>query len=379
MANDVFANGREISCKAADGKSICAFPDVCFTPPENPATPPGVPIPYPNTAFAKDTTSGSKTVKITNKEVMLKNQSYFKTSTGDEAGCAAKKGIVTSKIKGKVYFTSWSMDVKIEGENAVRHLDLTTHNHGSSICNTPPIAYADRMALILTSFDCQKELERIEDECDPPEEKAICPDTRVVDEVKTNQRLIQQQHPIGSQERKDAQDIVEIALDQYAMEVKENKCLDALRCALVSFNRANAGACCPPQTPEHLIPSSQFGPNRGAGHPNYKEGRAPCLCAEGGKSTGSHGLLGASRRKYIEDHGIPVNSSNLVWTMEDSAKCGAYAAHEVDKDCSEACIESQLKRGHNNMRIDDSEPLNSKQEEVKKDLSGFKAEFVGGD
>ena len=25
MANDVFANGREISCKAGDGKSICAF------------------------------------------------------------------------------------------------------------------------------------------------------------------------------------------------------------------------------------------------------------------------------------------------------------------------------------------------------------------
>jgi hypothetical protein len=66
MANDVFTNGREISCKVADGKSICAFPDVCFTPPENPATPPGVPIPYPNTAFAKDTASGSKTVKITN-------------------------------------------------------------------------------------------------------------------------------------------------------------------------------------------------------------------------------------------------------------------------------------------------------------------------
>jgi hypothetical protein len=65
MGNDVFANGREVSCKAADGKSICAFPDVCFTPPENPATPPGVPIPYPNTGMAKDTTSGSKKVKVT--------------------------------------------------------------------------------------------------------------------------------------------------------------------------------------------------------------------------------------------------------------------------------------------------------------------------
>ena len=135
MANNVFANCREISCKQADGKTICAFPDVCFTPPENPATPPGVPIPYPNTAFAKDTTSGSKHVKISGREVMLKNKSYFKTSTGDEAGCAAKKGVITSKIKGKAYFINWSMDVKFEGENVVRHLDMTTNNHASPTAN----------------------------------------------------------------------------------------------------------------------------------------------------------------------------------------------------------------------------------------------------
>lgn len=147
MGNDVFANGREISCKAGDGKSICAFPDVCMTPPENPATPPGVPIPYPNTGMAKDMTSGSKKVKISKKEVMLKNKSYFKKSTGDEAGCAAKKSVVTSKIQGKVYFNSWSMDVKFEGENVVRHLDLTTHNHASMPGGTPPWPYCDEMFL----------------------------------------------------------------------------------------------------------------------------------------------------------------------------------------------------------------------------------------
>ena len=40
------------------------FPDVCFTPPQTPATPPGVPIPYPNTGMASDTTDGSSSVKI---------------------------------------------------------------------------------------------------------------------------------------------------------------------------------------------------------------------------------------------------------------------------------------------------------------------------
>lgn len=144
MANDVFANGREISCKKADGKTICEFPDVCMTPPENPATPPGVPVPYPNTAYAKDTTDGSKNVKISGQEVMLKNKSYFKTSTGDEAGSAAKKGVISSTNKGKAYFISWSSDVKFEGENVVRHLDMTTNNHASPMANgSAPQAHPD--------------------------------------------------------------------------------------------------------------------------------------------------------------------------------------------------------------------------------------------
>lgn len=131
----------------ADGKSICAFPDVCFTPPQTPATPPGVPIPYPNTGMAKDTTSGSKKVKISGQEVLLKNKSYFKKSTGDEAGNAPKKGIITSTNKGKVYFNAWSMDVKVEGENVVRHLDLTTHNHNPPPGQTPPHPYLDSSAI----------------------------------------------------------------------------------------------------------------------------------------------------------------------------------------------------------------------------------------
>jgi uncharacterized protein DUF4150 len=131
MADEVYANGMEVSCKAGPGKSICAFPDVCFTPPQTPATPPGVPIPYPNTSVNSDCTDGSTSVKVSGQEVMLKNKSYFKKSTGDEAGCAPKKNVVSSTNTGKVYFTAWSMDVKIEGENVVRHLDVTTHNHSN--------------------------------------------------------------------------------------------------------------------------------------------------------------------------------------------------------------------------------------------------------
>lgn len=147
MSNQVYANNMEVSCKQAAGKSICAFPDVCFTPPQTPATPPGVPIPYPNTGLASDTTDGSSTVKISGQEVMLKNKSYFKKSTGDEAGCTPKKGVMTSKNMGKVYFTMWSMDVKVEGEAVARMMDMTTHNHASAPGNSPPWPYVDEVAI----------------------------------------------------------------------------------------------------------------------------------------------------------------------------------------------------------------------------------------
>jgi Toxin PAAR-like domain len=146
MPNTVYANMMEVCCKASMGSSICAFPDVCFTPPLTPATPPGVPIPYPNTGMASDCTGGSRTVKVSGQEAMLKNASYFKRSMGDEAGCAPKKNVVTSQNMGKVYFNMWSMDVQIEGENVVRNLDITTHNHASPPPGTPPMPHTSSLS-----------------------------------------------------------------------------------------------------------------------------------------------------------------------------------------------------------------------------------------
>ena len=87
--------------------------------------------------MASDTTDGSTQREDLGQEVMLKNKSYFKKSTGDEAGSAPKKGVVTSKNMGKVYFNAWSMDVKVEGENVVRHLDIT-HTTMRQISGTSP-------------------------------------------------------------------------------------------------------------------------------------------------------------------------------------------------------------------------------------------------
>ena len=264
MGNDVFANGREISCKSGEGKSICAFPDVCFTPPENPATPTGVPIPYPNTGMSSDTTDGSKTVQISGKEVMLKNKSYFKRSTGDEAGCAAKKGVINNTNTGKVYFTSWSMNVKFEEENIVRHLDMTTHNHASSNPNEGiPWPHLDAMALTtISDEDCAKKKE---------EAKEACKSSKLVNKG-------------NGQIRGDCSD----------------DCKQKQKCILVP-KKNDKGACCSPgNTGHHLVEASAFyDKGRGGkksialkGVENYKANSAPCLCVEGvSHHTDNHGIM----------------------------------------------------------------------------------------
>lgn len=128
MSVAVYANGMSIACKVASGKTIAAFPDVCLSPP----APPIPPIPYPNTSAASDTSDGSKTVQIGGDEAMLKNKSTFKTSTGNEAATKSfGMGVVTHQITGKAAFVAWSMDVKFEGENIPRNMDLMGQNEGS--------------------------------------------------------------------------------------------------------------------------------------------------------------------------------------------------------------------------------------------------------
>lgn len=186
MANEVFANGLEIACKAADGKSVACFPDVCFTPPSPPAG--WIPIPYANTSYAKDTTNASKTVFISGKPVMKKDISYFKTSTGNEPA-AGPKGVFTGVKKGKAYFNSWSMNVMIEGKNVDRHTDLMTHNHGSTP-NTSTWAYGDTQNVPPT--ECTKDCISIEMSCGNPkraEARKMCTEKRKTKEEKRREQV----------------------------------------------------------------------------------------------------------------------------------------------------------------------------------------------
>lgn len=157
MGRNVFANGREISAKADNNKSIAAMPDVCLSPPSPPAGP--IPIPYPNFSKAADTTDGTRTVKIGGKEVGQKNKSSYKTSKGDEAATRNfGMGVITRTIQGRTKHIAWSMDVKVEGENVIRHLDLTTHNHASDPMNSGSTAVDEgsQAPLPPTGKDCEE-------------------------------------------------------------------------------------------------------------------------------------------------------------------------------------------------------------------------------
>ncbi|WDE09507.1 DUF4150 domain-containing protein [Thalassomonas haliotis] len=125
MATTVYANGRGVVHKKSGGISL-VFPDVCKTP-----TPGGpVPIPYPNTGKASDTSSGTKKVKLDGQMAMVKGANYS-TSIGDEAGSLG--GIISGVTKGKCEFMLYSFDVKFEGKNVCRLGDPLFHNKKNSM------------------------------------------------------------------------------------------------------------------------------------------------------------------------------------------------------------------------------------------------------
>lgn len=150
MAVSVGVNFLSVVHADSGGVSM-AFPDVCKTP--SPAGP--IPIPYPNVAKSSDTAQGATTVKCDGNPVCVKD-SNFSMSTGDEAGSAG--GVVSGKIKGKAEFVNFSFDVKIEGKNVPRALDLMLHNDK----NTPPFPLVQGPVVAVAQskricFICDKE------------------------------------------------------------------------------------------------------------------------------------------------------------------------------------------------------------------------------
>lgn len=126
----------EKSHKAFD-KAFQTLPDVTKGSPK----PGPVPIPYPvfsklekdaktavkgaDKALRNHEKAQKKLVQVIDKET--KTLSQVAKSSGDEAGMA-RKGLISSRVKGKAKFQSFSMDVKVEGKNVAQFFDIAAKN-----------------------------------------------------------------------------------------------------------------------------------------------------------------------------------------------------------------------------------------------------------
>jgi hypothetical protein len=378
MANDVFANGREISCKKADGKSICAFPDVCMTPPENPATPPGVPVPYPNTGFAKDTTSGSKNVKISGQEVILKNKSYFKKSTGDEAGCAAKKGVVTSVNRGKVYFNAWSMDVKFEGENVVRHLDLTTHNHGSKPPNSLPTVYQDMLASL--PKECSTMRKNFEKECASArvdkKKKQVTGCTKECEKAQKCIRIPKDKDKVyccgtsTENHERTGDHLIEVSCFTEARKGLNIGSYAELAAKGIFVKGGKFIGPKPKNYHEITLEEAKSKPRRLSGFDKYNDEKAPTVCAPEPNANGKnnkHNAMQAARDQMkrgcrFRQNQIPLSGGKeSFWTYDEAAAAGARSHKIVHDYCDEACTRAQIDQYHqhdpNGPQVSNEEPV----------------------
>lgn len=379
----VYANGNEIATKATTGQASACFPDVCFSPPPPPPAPKvGVPIPYPNTCFAKDLAKGSRTVLIRKKLIAKEDKSHFRTSYGDEPATPAfKKGIITSKIKGKCYFVRWSPNVKVESKCVDRHCDMVTHNH-----KNPPNALL-QVYMARSSMDsekCKEDRERINDNCGPKPGSTQPPETynwvtEHCGDMAKRQSERKAELPAGKTLKQQAAD------DTAAADA--DPCLKARKCMLVPYtdttghkpiSESNPApkqeGCCPGQTGHHLLPDAMFrNPEKRdsattawlASHPGkkkkdmgrddfptedcwggYTEGKGLTICAEGGNpSGGSHDNI---HRKTTEALAQYIGVERTI--PYPTARNAVTNIVAEEYGCKKECLDEQMDAAYGDMR-----------------------------
>lgn len=290
---------------------------------------------------------------ISGKEIMLKDSSYFKTSMGDEAGSAAKKGVVTSKNTGKVYFQAWSMDVKCEAENLCRHLDMTTNNHASMPGDTPPWVFSDSGYLKDVPSECHEDFEKARKACS--DDKGSKPPDRC-----------------------------------------DVACRKAQACVLVPKNKDKKSCCSPHNTGHHLIPAHSC---KGV-IPGYGDGeKAPTVCAGGWSwhRNDKSGIDDADKThpvlhefqdpverkvlrvvaKLVEIGKLSARPKNLPWKYQTVRNIGITAHKKTFKDsnCNSKCIGKQLDDHHlASDSVDKNTPLKAKEygNKIRKDDQSYK-------
>jgi hypothetical protein len=262
--------------------------------------------------MASDATDGSKTVQISGQEAMLKDKSYFKQSTGDEAATKSLgMGVVTHQLQGKVYFTAWSMDVKFESENVVRHMDLTTHNHNPPPGNSPPWLYQDSMAMGDPTNPCKTTAAEVEKAC-------------------TNKTY---KNDTGG------------------------SCCKAKKCVLAPYG--SQPECCEPpkRTKHHAVPDHCFkAPGEGGyyqGIENMSHGKGLCICVTGEDKN-------EKRKQHAKIHKdfdkAEDANKDRKWTFGKAKKEAAKACSK-HTGCNKDCLEHQINQYHKDKNVNDNTTL----------------------
>ncbi len=226
---------------------------------------------------------------------------------------------------------------------------------------TPPWPMVARMALVPIGA-CKTTLSKVEKHCKTEDGKdnIKCPDSSTLDDAKAAFKLESDKGTGKSKAAKEALKQTKAYKDalkkqnkehgNYAQAVENDDCQKAARCLLTPYSPHK---CCPPQTPHHLVPKSQFyvkecGGTRMPGTGEYNANKAPCVCAEGGKSYATHGLLHDAHAQGL----AKMKSNGVDLNLESAITLGAKSMHQVFPQCDEdGCIEAQLREGHKNAGV----------------------------
>lgn len=293
MGDNVFTNKRGAFHKGSAGKSMGAMPDVCIPPPPPPAPP--VPTPFPNNATAADLTGCAPSVEIHGNPA-AHQKSYVSKSTGNEPAdmkASGQAAVVTHVIEGAAYFHSYSMDVLFEGIEAVRHLDLTTHNHSSqALGSTPP-------SPMISSVDFSK-----------PWSVNCGPGCELTNYQKPNKCPVDP----GTKMQKTPHHII-------------------------------------PEHCFHGLSTGGFQPN----WPEYKPNRAACICVTGGTKSEKHpvtnkllehGRIHAALDVAEGVAGLRNNDANQ-WSFEEAKATGIAAVNKtLGNRCDPACVAAVIDATH---------------------------------
>jgi hypothetical protein len=238
------------------------------------------------------------------------------------------------------------MDVKFEGENVPRHLDLTLHNEASLPANTPTWPYVDAQAMT-SEHPCYESVQKETAACAPP----------------------------GTQSR----------ADKKGVDCSDD-CKAARACALPMKKHDKAVCCHPDTTGDHLVEVNCFTqtgtrgglnigseavlatrsfemvlafpksrPRRLSQFDNYDDEKAPTACANPDGTKGKHARMQAARDRIKrqcrnQQQGIPLDvfltGEESFWTYGEAAAAGARSHKQENPQCDEKCTRAQIDAYH---------------------------------